>query len=283
MESQEDKQSQEQTVVFAGSGKPFKTEKAAISAIKQKGIDPVNCKIVPQLDDAGAAFGFGYVVIEGDETTTTTTPPPPTTTLPPPAEQAPPNIAQKTAGHVVKEDTYYEGETVLQTIYLAPGKPFPSVKAANDFIRNNRINSGTNRIIKIDDNQYAIYGDGQAAPKPHMEKYFKVTFQARASENDPEDVSLSVNGETLVIQRETEVIIPGRFKECADHALILKFKQLPDQPRKFSSPIRTFPYSLIGEATEAEYIKQKTAGDKSTKHNVSRFGYNVTPEMVEGT
>lgn len=272
MESQEDTQSQEQKVHFAGSGKPFKTEKAADSAIKQKGLNPENCEIVPQKDDQGVVIGYGYI----DKTTTST---PPTTTKSPDTTTTSPST--KSQGHVIKEQGFYDDEVVIQTIYKAPGKPFLNPKEAQNFMTKNRINPGTNRIIKVDENAFAIYGDGQKAPVIPKEKYFRVLFQARATENDLEDVQLTVNGETLLMQREKEVIIPARFRECADHALIVKFKQLPDQPRKLMAPIRTFPYSLIGEATEEEYLTQKAEGDKQSRHNVKKYGFNVTPEQVE--
>jgi hypothetical protein len=283
MESQEDKQSQEQEIIVAASGKPFKTEKAAQSAIKQKGLDPNKCDIIEQKNGLDVGVGYGIVVQSSEpdvikpgirEVESTNQP----TNQP----NQPTNLTNQPKGHVVKDETFYDGEVVLQTIYKAPGKPFLSPKEAKDFMTKRHINSGTNRIIKVDENAFAIYGDGQIAPIQTKEKYFRVSFQARADKNDPEDVMLSVNGETLVIQREKEVIIPARFRECADHALIIQFKQLPDQPRKLEAPIKSYPYSLIGEATEAEYLKQKAEGDRKTRHNVKKYGFNVTPEMIDG-
>ena len=273
MESQEDKQSQEQEVIVAASGKPFKTVKAAQSAIKQKGLDADKCDIIEQRDATTDVIkGFG-IVVHSEPTNQPNLETKPTT--------QPNHPTNQPQGHVVKEQSFYDDEVVLQTIYKAPGKPFLSPKEAKDFMTRNNINPGTNRIIRVDENAFAIYGDGQLAPIIPKEKYFRVIFQARATENDLEDVQLSVNGETLIMQREKEVIIPGRFRECADHALITKFKQLPDQPRNLLAPIRIFPYSVMGEATEQEYLTQKAEGDKKSRHNVAKYGFNVTPEQVE--
>jgi hypothetical protein len=272
MESQKFTETTEHKTIVAASGKPFKTVKAAQSAIKQKGLDSDSCNII-EASVSSTEFTEGYVIeVQGSEQ--------------PNLEDQPTNQPKPTnqlgKGHVVKEENPFDDETQLQTIYKAPGKPFLSAKEAKDFMRRKRINPGSNRVIQLDDNAFGIYGDGQLAPDPPKEKYFRVSFQARATENDPEDVTLSVNGETLVIQREKEVIIPGRFKECADHALIRKFKQLPDMPRKIEAPIKLFPYSQLGEATEEEYLAAKAAGDKATSHNIKKYGFNVSPEMVDG-
>lgn len=109
-------------------------------------------------------------------------------------------------------------------------------------------------------------------------KYYRVLFLEKSSPNDTDDVELSVNAETLVIQRNTEVIIPERFKVCADNATYQQFKQVPGKPRKLRGTIKVYPYQLLGEATEAEFFAMKRKGDKQTKEHIAKYGYGGTPE-----
>jgi len=97
------------------------------------------------------------------------------------------------------------------------------------------------------------------------EKYFWVRFQAKSDPTHKDDVELSVNGETLVLQREKRVALPERFLECADHARYTKFKQLPGEDRKNIAHIRMFPYERLEEATAKEFYSQKAEGTKITK------------------
>lgn len=113
------------------------------------------------------------------------------------------------------------------------------------------------------------------APK---EKYYRVIFMDKSSPNDTDDVELSVNAETLVIQRGVEVIIPERFKVCADNATYQQFKQVPGKPRKLRGTIKVYPYQLLGEATESEFIKMKRQGDKQTREFIKKFGFDGVPE-----
>lgn len=114
--------------------------------------------------------------------------------------------------------------------------------------------------------------------KEEFEKYFKVIFSEKTSTNDTDDVELSVNGETLVIQRGVEVIIPGRFKICADNATYQQFTQIPGKPRKLRGTIKVYPYQLLGEANEKDFFNMKRQGDKQTKDHIAKFGFDGVPE-----
>jgi hypothetical protein len=115
------------------------------------------------------------------------------------------------------------------------------------------------------------------AEKP-AEKYYRVRFHAKSDPNAQDNVELSVNGETLVIQREQEVVVPERYVECARHAMFSQFRQLPNQPRKVIGKVMIFPFDMLGEATEAEFRKQKKEGTKKTKEHLEKYGMNNAPE-----
>lgn len=91
----------------------------------------------------------------------------------------------------------------------------------------------------------------------------RVRFHAKGHDTDPNDVILSVNGDTLVLMRNKIVIIPNSFRECADHATYEKFEVQPGQERKVSAVIQKYPYDYLGIATEAEYRTMRDAGNKT--------------------
>ncbi len=103
--------------------------------------------------------------------------------------------------------------------------------------------------------------DGEILP----EKYFWVRFDPKSHANDQERVMLGVNGEILTIDREVNVILPGRFIEVAEHSVVQKFKQEPGKERKTLGETRTWPFRITGTATEEEYLRMKAIGDASEK------------------
>ncbi len=145
-------------------------------------------------------------------------------------------------------------------IFSNSGIPFKTEQAAKITIRNK----------KLDPNQFTVksFEDGFIILPKAVKvegKYYRVTFGHKTSPTDDEDVTLTVNGETLVIKRGAPVIIPERFKECADHAQYPQFTQRPNEPRKIVGYINTFPYSGSGEASKKEYLVQLSEGNKTAK------------------
>jgi len=111
--------------------------------------------------------------------------------------------------------------------------------------------------------------------------FYRVRFTEKSNPADPDDVMLAVNGENLICQRGVEVIIPARFKECADHGTFPVFKQLPNKPRKIVAKIQYFPYQYMGPATEADFVRMKKEGTKKTKEHVKQFGFHYDPDRAE--
>ena len=111
-----------------------------------------------------------------------------------------------------------------------------------------------------------------AVPDTPKAKFFRVRFHAKSNPNATDQVTLGCNGEIMVIQRETEVVLPERFLEVADNAISDHFRQLPGKSRKVIAKVQTFPYTRLGEATEAEYNTMRRAGDKATKEHVAAHG-----------
>lgn len=114
--------------------------------------------------------------------------------------------------------------------------------------------------------------DSQEQPVKKKERYFRVRFHAKSNANDPNDVHLAVNGETLCIKREKEVIIPERFVECANHAVYPQFQQLPGKSRKIVAHVKTFPFDNLGEASEEEFLEMRSSGTQRVRHDLEVYG-----------
>jgi len=150
-----------------------------------------------------------------------------------------------------------------EQIFSNQGIPFSSEQRARAAIEQ--------KGLSLDGYTVQSYEEGYIIvpkPKPKSEKYYRIIFSHKTSPNDEDDVTLIVNGETLVIQRGVETIIPERYKECADHATYPVFRQRPNETRKQVGSVMVFPYSLTGEATEAEYRKLLKEGNKKTRESI---------------
>jgi len=160
-----------------------------------------------------------------------------------------------------------ENESPEHVIYSGQGQPFKSEPAARAHITKNGLDPNVFKVLSVEDG--FIIRREEKVQKP--EKYYRVRFSHKQNPYDEEDVILTVNGETLVMQRGVDTIIPGRFKECADHATYPHFTQnRPNEPRKQVGSIMVYPYSLLGEATEAEYLRMLREGNKTTKETLAR-------------
>lgn len=101
--------------------------------------------------------------------------------------------------------------------------------------------------------------------KVEEEKCFRVVFANKTNKNDTDDVVLSVNGEVMVIQREKEIVIPERYKVCADNALQAQFRQMPGETRKIVGYVMAYPYRLLGDATWEEWMAYRRRGAEANR------------------
>lgn len=168
------------------------------------------------------------------------------------------------------------------------GKPFTSEKLAKIALTGRRLDPSKYTIVEHPEGGFAIKNKTNSAELPmgaqdekgeevdlgvvqqNKERFLKVRFHAKSNPNDTDNVTLGVNGEVLVIKREEEIIIPERFVECARHATYPQFTQLPNQARKVTGKVMTFPFDLLGEGTQEEYLKMKKEGTEKTQEAAER-------------
>lgn len=102
------------------------------------------------------------------------------------------------------------------------------------------------------------------------EKYHWVIFSERTTPTDDVDVTLTVNGECLIVKRGTRVPLPDRFLECADHTRHPRYSQNPGDTRKVVTWIKTFSYERIGDAAEEDFIEFRRKGTLETRERIER-------------
>jgi len=187
-----------------------------------------------------------------------------------------------------------------ELIYAQSGEPFRGKQAAEAAMARKALSPDDYKVIPLDTGGFVISRmtplvsrnaehkedvtpvvKEKVASETPREKYFEVRFSAKSNPIDSDDVVLAVQGETLVIQREKNIVLPERFLECADHTRYPKFTQEPGKDRKTGSMIMTFPYQRIREATEEEYLQQKTSGTKKVKRDIERYGFDLEPGDID--
>jgi len=117
-----------------------------------------------------------------------------------------------------------------------------------------------------------------AKTKAAKDTYKRVRFLgAHNPDNETARVELMCNGKCLVIEREKEVIVPQRFLNVADEAARVQIQPLAN-PRIGETPyvvgkdpVKTYPYQVIGDATEAEYLKMLEKGNKAQEEEFERL------------
>jgi|GEM_PF-1694549 len=167
-----------------------------------------------------------------------------------------------------------------QFYYTNGGEPYKSMKMVTMAMEQKKFDPEVYKAVKAQGQSgYCIqFLDFDIAPE--YRGYWQVKFNAKTTPNDSDDVQLVVNGETLIMQREKKVILPGRFLENADHATYLHFRQVPHQPRKIVGKIKTYPYERIRASSKQEYDQQRVDGTQKTKRNIKKYGYDVDPEDI---
>lgn len=101
-------------------------------------------------------------------------------------------------------------------------------------------------------------------------EYKRVRFHEKSQDGQPVDIVLAIGDEVLVVRRGVETIVPQVFLEVADHAVVVGWKYNPETQANVPTRIQKYGYSLIGDATEEEYLKLKSEGTEKTKEELAR-------------
>jgi hypothetical protein len=97
-------------------------------------------------------------------------------------------------------------------------------------------------------------------------EYKKVVFHPKRHKSDPETVKLKLTGVGLIFHRQVEVVCPVPYlKTVADAATEDQFDKMPDKGFKKRAPVKKYDYTVIADATEAEYLQRLRDGNKNAK------------------
>lgn len=171
-------------------------------------------------------------------------------------------------------------DTLDAPILADNGKPWPSAKAAqSEGIAKANRDPQTFGVLEYEGG-YAVatyryimvQRDRRLAEKAAIEaensrskkmRFFRVMIHPRHSDNDPENILLSVNNWQLVVTRGKECILPEPHyndlneAEMEDLSPAINDAFLAKQAERAikvgANMIKRFPFALIGEATEAEF------------------------------
>jgi len=107
-------------------------------------------------------------------------------------------------------------------------------------------------------------------PVVRKEKFFRIKPHSKSKPDDDENVVVSVNGEILVMERTRECVVPERFVVALQNAKAPVFRQMPGESRKIVGEVMTFPFDILGEGTEEEYMTMKRSGTKIARDNIAK-------------
>lgn len=154
-----------------------------------------------------------------------------------------------------------------RSIILAKdGKPFGTENAANLVMNQKGFTFETHEIIAYSGG-FAIKDKRSPAKEADASKdssstqskprFFKVRFQEKGDSNQPDDVQLGANGDLLILKRGEPVVIPEVFVNVARDARHLEYDYTPGAARKHPVQIIKYPFDILGEGTEAEYLEMR--------------------------
>lgn len=100
--------------------------------------------------------------------------------------------------------------------------------------------------------------------------YWQVVFSNKGQTHETNYVGLSAIFIALQMERMKPVIVAGYHLEAADRGQRPVFVQNPKQRLKMAASMQYFPYTVVREATEVEYLAEKAAGDTKVKEEMAK-------------
>jgi len=100
--------------------------------------------------------------------------------------------------------------------------------------------------------------------EPVGEKYTRIFLHEKSRAEDDDHVYAAVNGECLYLKRGTEVVLPQRFLEVLDHAVVPTYSNQADENgRARVGAVRRASFNILGISSREEFLRMKSEGKKS--------------------
>lgn len=111
-------------------------------------------------------------------------------------------------------------------------------------------------VKAADDDAPANEGVGSADAQGFPRKYVRLQVFRSQNPQDSAYVTPGINGYVIRIERGKDVIVPSVFAEVLEHCIEEVTTQ--SEGGLVTRPSHRFPFSVLGEATEAEYLAFQT-------------------------
>jgi len=111
----------------------------------------------------------------------------------------------------------------------------------------------------------AAGGSGTKDSGPRMETRYRVKINSGPDVADKQQVPLTLKGKTILLARDTEVLITKPFLEILEHAEEGGYEVPTEQGVITIPPVRRYAYSVFGEVQVPEGSLD-TAPEKNANH-----------------
>lgn len=95
------------------------------------------------------------------------------------------------------------------------------------------------------------------------DKVYWVKFNPKSNPEDTDDVFLGINNDQILIQRDKRIPLKGYFVRMAMQTISPIYVQIPGESRKIISWICTYPPTVMGVATDADWLRYRPKLNKA--------------------
>lgn len=123
--------------------------------------------------------------------------------------------------------------------------------------------AAANTVVEQDGNDVLV-----AVSEPEVvvqnEPYYRIHLHEKTRHEDPDRVYAAVNGECLYLQRGAEVVLPQRFLEVLNNAVVPQYLlEADERGRAKVGAIRRATYTVLGQSSREEFLKMKQEGRRA--------------------
>lgn len=161
-----------------------------------------------------------------------------------------------------------ERKSQEQVIVANSGEPFKTENAARAAMANKNLDAVVWHVEQRNDGWIIASMTPPQGAVDTKEKFWHMKFHHKSDVMQETDIVLGVQGDVIVIKRGAEIVLPDRFREAADHTKYPKYEQDAGKPRKIVAWVHLFPYDILGEGTEAEYLTMRRNGTIKTRQAI---------------
>jgi len=114
------------------------------------------------------------------------------------------------------------------------------------------------------------------------EKYYRVFIHEKSRQEDSNTIYVAVNGESLVLRRGSEVVLPQRFIEDLNHAVVPTYANEADpyNGRAKTGAVRRAGYNILGPSTKEEFRRMKVEGRRALEQAAIALSQSASNQLL---